>query len=115
MRRPTDRAEAWATWRQRLAGERVEITSAPHCGWFKARRNGCWTAVQIDLVQSVDDEGCLIEPERFVAFVGADVFYEEARIEAIWLACAKSPISEEEAERLLRMPQVSDLSRQVVV
>lgn len=117
LRRPTDRAAAWETWRRRLAGERVEITGAPHPGWFKAKRFGQWTAVQIDLVADVDpDTGELVSDERFVAFVGAsDAFYEQAKVEAIWLRCAGHPISEAEAEQLLRMPAVSDLSREVIV
>lgn len=117
MRAPTDRAKAWAPWRRMLAGERVRIDDAPLCGWYKAKRFGQWTAVQIDLVQDVDPEtGELIGDERFVAFVGkTDVFYEADKIAEIWLRCAANPMSEAEAERLLRMPAVSDLSRQVIV
>lgn len=117
MRRPTDRSDAWATWRAMLAGERVAVTDTPCCGWWKAKRFGQWTAVQIDLVQDVcPDTGELLGDERFCAFVGPhDVFYDDDKVAAIWLRCAANPISEAEAERLLRMPAVSDLSRQVIV
>lgn len=116
MRRPSDRADAWDTWRSRLLGMRYDITSMPHCGWFKAKRFGQWTAVQIDLVQDIDPEtGELLGDEHFCAFVGAhDVFYEQAKVEEIWLRCAANPISEAEAERLLAMPPVSDLTRSVI-
>lgn len=117
MRAPSDRAEAWELWRRMLEGERVELADTPHCGWFKAKRRGQWTAVQIDLVQDLDSEtGELLGDERFVTFVGTnDVFYEADKVAEIWLRCAGNPIGEAEAERLLRMPAVSDLSREVIV
>lgn len=115
MRRPTDRALAWDHWRRRLNGERLEITSQPQCGWYRAKRRGQWVAVQIDLQQEIDPEtGDLITDERPIAFIGDDVFYDAARVGEIWLHCAAHPITEAEAERLLRMPAVRDLSRQVV-
>jgi hypothetical protein len=118
LRRPTDRNVAWASWRARIEGRAADqpITSVAECGWYRAKRHGQHVAVQIDLVQEVDpDTGELTAPESFVAFVGADTFYEQSKIEEIWLRCGGSPITEAEAERLLKMPAVSDLSRQVIV
>lgn len=117
LRRPTDRAIAWQPWRDMLAGHHVPVTpDQPLCGWFKAKRRGQWCAVQIDLIADTDpDTGELVSEESYVAFVGADAFYERAKVDEIWLRCAGNPISEQEAERLLRMPAVADLTRQVVV
>lgn len=116
MRRPTSRETAWQHWRDRINGIEREVSDAPQPGWYKARRQGQWTAIQIDLHQVVDDDGYLTEPEGLVAFVGRDlVIYEESKIGEIWLRCCGNPISEEEAERLLRAPVVSDLTRQVIV
>lgn len=117
MRAPTDRTAAWEPWRRMLAGERVAITDTPCCGWYRAKRRGQWCAVQIDLVQDIDPEtGELLGDERFVAFLGAnDVFYEAEKVADVWLRCAANPIGEAEAERLLRMPPVSDLSREVIL
>ncbi len=115
MRAPTDRAAAWAPWRRMLAGERVAISDTPFCGWYRAKRRGQYVAVQIDLIQDVcPDTGELVSDERFVAFVGGDVFYDQERVADVWMRCLGA-IGEAEAERLLRMPAVSDLSRQVIV
>lgn len=100
-----------------LDGKLVPVTpDQPRCGFYKARRRGQWCAVQIDLIAETDpDTGELVSEETYVAFVGADAFYERAKVDEIWLRCAGNPISEAEAERLLRMPAVADLTRQVIV
>lgn len=117
MRRPTDRALAWQPWRDMLDGKPVAITpDQPQCGWYRAKRRGQWVAVQIDLIAETDPEtGELVSEESFVAFVGADTFFERSKVDEIWLRCAGNPITEAEAERLLKMPEVADLTRQVVV
>lgn len=117
MRRPTDRTLAWANWRQRLAGVRLPVTPGdPQCGFYRAKRHGNWAGVQIDIVAEVDEEtGELLGDERFVAFVGADAFYDRNYVDEIWLRCCDKPISETEFERLLKAPKVNDLSREVIV
>lgn len=112
MNRPSDRALAWAHWRRRRAGETVALTTEPQCGFYKARRpNGVWVGVQIDLVQHLDAEGCLTEPERLVAWIGD----READSEAIWSWCAGRPIGADEFERLRSMPAITDLAKDVIV
>lgn len=116
LRRPTDRTEAFAEWRRRLAGERITGDDTPRCGLYRARRNGVYVAVQIDLVQEIDEStGELLSDETFVAFIGRDTFYDQDRIADIWLRCCGNPITEIEFERLQQMPRVSDLSREVIV
>lgn len=117
MRRPTDRAAAWANWRARSEGRALPVGAAPECGFYKARRGGRFICVQIDLIAETDpDTGELLSDERYVAFLGADAtIYDAAMIDEIWLRCAANPITEAEAERLLRAPAVSDLSREVIV
>lgn len=117
LRRPTERAAAWANWQARIDGARVghAITNDVQCGWYRAKRDGQYVAVQIDLISETDDDGFLLAEERFVAFVGRDHFYELAKIEAIWLRCCGNPITEAEAERLLNAPRVRDLSREVII
>lgn len=116
MRRPTDRTVAWSAWSRRLAGEALPISTTPQCGFYRAKRHGRHVGVQIDLVQEIDAEtGELTAEERFVAFVGADAFYDAAYIDEIWLRCGGQPISEREFERLQAMPAVDDLTRAVIV
>lgn len=116
IRRPTDRAQAWESWRRRVAGETLPIAmDEPQCGFYRAKRFGQHVGVQIDLWQEVDpDTGELTAPERMVAFIGGDTFFDD-HVYDIWIRCGGSPISEAEFERLERMPAVSDLTRQVIV
>lgn len=114
MRKPTDRTEAWDHWRRRVSGEVLPITSEPRPGFYRAKRRGQYVGVQIDLLQEIDEEtGELRSEEQLIAMIGDDTFIGD-RVDAIWVACGGNPISEQEFERLLRMPAVSDLSRQVI-
>jgi hypothetical protein len=114
MRKPTDRTEAWSRWRQRVEGRALAITTTPECGFYRAKRKGQYVGVQIDLLQEIDEEtGELRSEEQLIAMIGDDTFIGD-RVDAIWVACGGNPISEQEFERLLRMPAVSDLSRQVI-
>lgn len=117
MRRPTDRTQAWADWRARINGAPCTIsTDEIMCGFYKARRQGRFVGVQIDLWANIDpDTGELIEDEKLVAFVGPDTFFDLNKIHDIWLRCGGQPISEAEFERLERMPAVDDLTRAVIV
>jgi hypothetical protein len=111
MRTPTDRAAAWAEWRERLAGARVALTMEPRCGLYRAKRGGRWVAVQIDLLQVTGEDGDLLEDECFVAWeTGRPVDPWEA-----WSFCAANPVSARDYERIKAAPAVFDLSRQVVV
>lgn len=114
LRRPSDRDAQWERWRRRIAGERVAIDHEPQLGLYRAKRKGQFVGVQIDLMQMLDEDGCLTEPEFLAAFIGNESFYGE-RVDEIWLRCADSPITEEEFERLAKMPAVTDLSREFVV
>lgn len=111
MNRPSSRAAAWENWRRRRAGERVAIDAEPQCGFYKARRFGRWVGVQIDLVQHIDADGLLSEPERVVAWSGG----RETDADEVWSWCAGRPIGADEFELLERMPAVHDLSRSVIV
>lgn len=117
MRRPTDLTAAWAHWRDRINGVPRAVTpDQPQPGLYRARRHGRHVGVQIDLVQEIDPAtGELIAEERFVAFVGADAFYDRRYIDDVWLRCAGNPISEAEFARLQAMPAVDDLTRAVIV
>ncbi len=116
MRRPTDRAAAWADWRARINGEPRPITAMePQPGFYRARRAGRHIGVQIDLWQEIDEAtGELLSEERLVAFIGKDTFFD-LHVEEIWLRCGGQPISEAEFERLERMPAVDDLTRSIIV
>ncbi len=114
MRRPSDRAAMWEHWRRRVAGERLPIDATPQLGLYRAKRKGQFVGVQIDLMQPLDENGFLAEPEYFAAFIGDDAFYHD-KVDEIWLRCADAPISEEEFARLSNMPRVTDLSREFVV
>lgn len=116
MRKPSDRHALWDHWRRRVAGEVLPISADEiQCGFYRAKRFGQFVGVQIDIVGATDpDTGELIEQERFAAFIGQDQFFG-AHVEDIWLRCGGSPISEQEFERLERMPAVSDLTRAVIV
>src|SRR5262249_43923208 len=107
---------AWENWRRRLAGEKIDChPDEPQCGWYRAKRSGRFVAVQIDLIQDIDaDTGELVSDECFIAFIDRDVFYEDVKVAEIWIRCCGTPIAEAEAQRLLTMPKVSDLSREVV-
>jgi len=114
MRRPSDRHAAWEHWRRRIAGERLPIDHEVQLGLYRAKRRGNFVAVQIDLLQITDEDGCLTEPETLAAFIGNETLYGE-RVDDIWLRCADAPITEEEFQRLQKMPHVTDLSREFVV
>jgi hypothetical protein len=77
------------------------------------KRQGQHVGVQIDLLQITDEDGFLTEPETLAAFIGNETFFGE-RVDEIWLRCADAPITEEEFERLAKMPTVTDLSREFV-
>lgn len=117
LRKPTDRAAAFAHWRRRVAGEQLQVSADDiRCGLYRGKRKGQHVGVQIDLVQNIDpDTGELLSEESFVAFVGPDAFYDQAYVAEIWLRCCGAPVSEAEFKRLSRMPAVSDLSRGVIV
>ena len=111
IRVPSDRRALWAAWEDRLAGRRVELTAAPQCGLYKARRDGRWVGVQIDIESDTDPEtGELVGDERFVAWIQ----HERFDAEDVWPYAAKNPVTREEFKRLLTQPIVNDLSREVV-
>lgn len=115
-RTPSDRAMLWGYWRERLAGAVRGVPDDPQCGLWKAKCFGRWVGVQIDLVQDIDpDTGELVSDEKLVAFVGPDSFYDRKYVDDIWLRCASHPVTADEFERLQRAPEVSDLSREVIV
>lgn len=112
IRAPSDRNALWQAWEDRLAGKRVAITGTPQCGLYKARRNGRWVGVQIDIESDIDAEtGELVGDERFVAWIA----HERFDADAVWSYCAKHPINRDEFKRLLTQPAVNDLTREVVV
>jgi hypothetical protein len=116
VRKPTDRIVAWAHWRDRIAGIPCAITpDDPKPGFYRAKRRGRHVGVQIDLVAETDpDTGELIAEERIAAFIEDDIFFGE-HVFDVWLRCGGQPITEAEFERLQRMPEVSDLTRGVIV
>lgn len=117
MRRPSDRAELWRRWRERLAGVRRRAWSPDEieCGRYMAKRGGQWQAVQIDIAREIDSEtGELLGDERFVAWVGVDKFEEFERVVDIWARCGSRPVSDEEYKRLLHMPAITSLTTNVV-
>lgn len=108
MRRPTDRAAAWAWWSRAHADPGAPRPQHPQCGLFRARVNNQWRAASIDLHQEIDESGELAGDERLVCFVdGAE---RDADAAWPWL----DPVSEHEFQRLQRMPRVRDLTREIV-
>lgn len=112
QRRPSDRAAAWAFWRDVLAGHFRAVTWEPQCGFYRVKQAGRSLAVSIDLHQEIDPEtGELIADERLVCTVDG----RERDAGDVWERCAGQPITEEEFHRLRRAPVATDLTRQVVV
>lgn len=122
MRRPSDRAQLWARWRERLDQRRAGDMRArdwpfdePQCGRYQSKRHGQHVAVQIDIEQEIDPEtGELLEPERLVAFVQGERFDDFECVVSIWQRCGAKPITDEEFRRLLNLPRIESLGRTVI-
>ncbi|MDX2236637.1 MAG: hypothetical protein NW203_03645 [Hyphomonadaceae bacterium] len=105
MRRPSDRAQAWAWWSAALSHAAAPHPQHPQCGLFRIRIAGLWRAASIDIEQPTED-GELIGDERLVCIVDG----EERDADAMWPRL--DPVSEHEFQRLQRAPRVRDLSRE---
>jgi hypothetical protein len=94
LRQPTSDADAYAWWSNALKGDVGQITTEPRCGYFKTKlvRGGPWVPVRIFLVQVLDQDGLLIEDERYEARVNG----KRRDAEDAWIRCADHPIDRDE-------------------
>lgn len=113
IRRPSDRAAAWALWRARLAGQAIALDlNAPHCGLFQMRLFGRWAPVTIDLVQELAAEtGELLADEELAAWVSG----RRIEVDRVWPRCAGHPLTEKAFAALSRVAGVRDLTREVAI
>lgn len=93
IRTPTQRSVAYAWWLHQVRHLRAGVTLrsipiapvsmdwttptseySPQPGWYRTRlvRNGPWVPATISLIQVIDDQGCLVEPEYLRADVNGD-------------------------------------------
>jgi len=95
MRCPTDIVDAFAWWRDALAGLKPAITTSPQCGFFQRRfaRGGVMVPVAIWIEQNINPEtGELSDDEKMVCLVNG----EPASPDDTWTYCAGNPITESE-------------------
>lgn len=117
MRKPSDRAELWRRWRERLTGVRPRAWAFDQveCGRYRGKRRGQWVAVQIDIEQEIDpDTGELLAPESYVAFVNGERFDDFERVVTIWERCGAYPIDDDQFRRLSNLPRVENLGSVIV-
>lgn len=102
MRKPTPHETLYAWHRAAMAGRKPQITTEPHCGWYRRRfvRGGPWVPARIWMHQEIDaDSGELTAPERLRCDVGGK---ERDPIEQ-WTYLADRPIGESEYRYMISL------------
>lgn len=107
IRVPTTPEVAYAWYLQALAAQKflcdppVIHEDNPQPGFFKRRfdRSGVWVPARIWIVQHVNGDGDLTQPESFACTIGDDTFdaFE------VWVELCKNPITRNEYEHLMRV------------